>query len=237
MAKEPTMIKARRSKLAQSRIDYIVYGNPKQVSKLVYDYGYEPPKSLRDLSDAVHELINEKGKKVVLDLVKLHPDRDAILSSLKEEEKQTNQPVSTESKNSKEAEQENKVEPKQENQKVIGRKCPTCGGENSSYDSYCDCNHAYDDANENLSNVSMADLRKRFVKLTEQSEANPQNKKVADEATRVWNEIRVRNQPPSEAPALFSFSYREGLLIFLLTVIAGIIVGYSSRKVKYYANP
>lgn len=62
-----------------NRIDYIVYSNPKGVRQLIYKEGYEPPKSLADLTKVTKILIKKLGKVFIKKLVQLHPDRKAIL--------------------------------------------------------------------------------------------------------------------------------------------------------------
>ena len=76
-----TVTKPGRLKRGTSKIDYIVLGNPDGVARLLSDYGYEPPQSLRELQGAVREFIQQEGQKGISDLVKLHPDRSAILAT------------------------------------------------------------------------------------------------------------------------------------------------------------
>jgi hypothetical protein len=234
-------IKPKRSRLAQSRIDYIVFGNPKQVGKLVYDYGFVPPGSLEELSEAVHELIRAKGKKVVLDLVRLHPDREIIISLTKNvksggedyaaaKEQKADAQVKEEKKL-----EETKVEPEEKLKQKSG--CATCGKNHQKEDSYCGCTHSYDAYNsfdssaakDNLSALEVSDLMVRYEVLSKQSLANPENKATADEATRVWNEIRMRNQSQKKKEPLLSIGNKEAFIILSLTIIAGILVGLSFR--------
>ena len=69
----------KRSRLAQNRIDYIVYSNPKGVSNLIEKYDYEAPEHVRDLVKLTKRLVRRKGRKFTKELLKLHPDRKAIL--------------------------------------------------------------------------------------------------------------------------------------------------------------
>lgn len=75
-----------RSKLAQNRIEYIVYGNPKGVSQLIYDLGYETPKGLQNILKATKLLVQKEGTPIISQLIKLHPDRATILGLEKPEE-------------------------------------------------------------------------------------------------------------------------------------------------------
>ncbi|MFC4633512.1 hypothetical protein ACFO3O_06315 [Dokdonia ponticola] len=66
--------------LGQNRIDYIVFHNIKQAQKLLYDEGFESPEDPYDLVEAIKELIREKGREVIKALLKIHPDKNAILA-------------------------------------------------------------------------------------------------------------------------------------------------------------
>ncbi|PHN01121.1 hypothetical protein [Flavilitoribacter nigricans] len=66
-------------KRPQNRIDYIVYNNPQAVSQLLHEAGYEPPKKLSELCQATKLLIKKQGRAFIEKLVRLHPDRKAIL--------------------------------------------------------------------------------------------------------------------------------------------------------------
>lgn len=239
MVAESTIKKPKRSRFAQSRIDYIVFGNPQQVGKLLYDYGFVPPKSLEQLSEAVHELIRSKGRSVVADLVKLHPDREVILGlaesatvpygdpKVKEQQEEPLKPEDETNEENKPSAPADKTKQKPE--------CATCGKRHQNEDSYCGCNHAYnsyDDpgtSKDNLGNLELSELMVRYEVLSKQSLANPENKATADEATRIWNEIRERNQSQKKKEPLFSIGYKEAFIILSLTIIAGILVGWGVR--------
>ena len=69
----------KRSRYTQKRIDYIAYGNPSGVRKVIYGQGYDPPRNIHELVDATQELVRKKGRKVLKELIKAHPDRRLIL--------------------------------------------------------------------------------------------------------------------------------------------------------------
>lgn len=220
-------IKPRRSKLAQSRIDYIVFGNPGPVRNMIYDYGYEPPRSLPDLSGAVRELIRQEGKKAVIDLVKLHPDRDAILGAEKETTIAIGEGKSEDNK------EPVKKEPDTKPQEQSYTGCAACAARGKSEDSYCGgCNHAYDESSssassiEDLSGLNAAELLARYEALSKQAAASPKNKQLATEATRIWNEIRQRNQNPPKkdegAGTGFTLTPQQRVVLMIVT---GILVG------------
>ncbi|MCB9448684.1 MAG: hypothetical protein H6585_10105 [Flavobacteriales bacterium] len=76
----------KKGRYSHNRIDYIVFGDPKAARKLVHDYGYIPPKDLHDLSDTVKQLVKKRGEVFIKDLLKIHPDRKAVLMADKDTE-------------------------------------------------------------------------------------------------------------------------------------------------------
>ena len=68
------------TELGQNRIDYIVFHNMLEAQKLLYDQGFESPEDPDDLVEAIKELVREKGREVIEALLKIHPDKKAILS-------------------------------------------------------------------------------------------------------------------------------------------------------------
>ena len=68
------------SELGQNRIDYIVFHNMLEAQKLLYDQGFESPEDPDDLVGAIKELVREKGQEVIKALLKIHPDKKAILA-------------------------------------------------------------------------------------------------------------------------------------------------------------
>lgn len=240
MGNETKAVSSKRSPLAQSRIDYIVFGNPRDVKRLVYDYGYEPPKSLPDLSEAVRQLIRQRGKKVVVDLVKLHPDREAFLAAFQETTVKPDDKI-TEGQETKEQkvkpEKEVKPEAKPGEQKNLDKNesvCTSCGKPGKVEDSYCGCSHSYDEPSEGLkvdiTELDLDALMLRYEKISKQSSANPGDKEVAAEATRIWNEIRLRNEKKKTKQSIFSLTRREALVMISLAIVAGILVGLGFKE-------
>ncbi|WP_299212607.1 hypothetical protein [uncultured Dokdonia sp.] len=70
----------RYAELGQNRIDYIVYHNILEAQKLLYDQGFESPEDPEDVVEAIKELVRQKGREVIEALLKIHPDKKAILS-------------------------------------------------------------------------------------------------------------------------------------------------------------
>lgn len=66
-------------KKGQNKIDYIVYHNPAEASKLLDKYGYEAPKKREELATAMKQLIRKKGEPAIKELMLIHPERDLLL--------------------------------------------------------------------------------------------------------------------------------------------------------------
>lgn len=236
----------KRSRYAQSRIDYIVYGNPAPVRKLVSDFGYEVPEKLKDLREVVKDLIREEGKSAVVELVKLHPDREAILGiERKPEAEPQQQPVIPASVVSAPVPPEEKTEAKKIEQEPLEtkkEKCSHCGKLSSTKteDSYCGCNHSYNDGStaisaDDLTKLTATELMARYENLTKQSASDPENKSIAEEATRTWNQLRQRNQnAPAEAKASsdFTVNLKEAFFIIGITMLGGLLIGVSVMVVR-----
>jgi hypothetical protein len=248
-----------RSKLAQSRIDYITFGNPVAVGKMLNDYGYEAPESLPELPGAVRELIRLEGKKAVADLVKLHPDRGAILETVN-----LLPPATTVMTEHKKPEPENKKEATEGEKKNC--RCESCAKRNRQEDSFCGCQHSYNSYNaftqdtfDKISAMETAELLRQYDVLRRKATANPSNKNLADETMLVWNEIRQRsNRAPGQrdkiAQEYSSFlpatpaeknkeenskdkniplSRTEGLALFGITIALALIIGVMAVNTKY----
>lgn len=217
-------IKSNRSPLAQSRIDYITFGNPGEVRKLITRYGYEPPSSLADLSDAVKELIRQEGKKVVADLVQLHPDKEAILSVVRE-------PVVVQ----KESGQQLSFDSNKEVNRTNTTGCSSCGKATKTEDNFCGCSHAYDGQGkdeDDTSKLSEAELLQRYENLSKKDLNVEQSKEAADEVTRIWNELRKRNGTGNGSNGFTPLSLREILLILSLTIMAGVFIGMGVQSFR-----
>lgn len=208
--------KMRRSRFAQKRIDYIVYGNPKAVRNLVEEFGYEAPRDIHDLVSTSRRLIRKKGRKAVKELVKLHPDRPAIL----------------------------KIEKIKEDSY-----CAAC----SSYsynqeDNYCGgCGHSHYDGSddkgtflEQLVDKSVKELEAYYEKLLQKSNKTPTDKNLAEEVQLAFQELTRRkkevandNQADDAIHDRIIIKYKDGMLILGLTLVAGIIVGTSFKKINH----
>ncbi len=199
-----------RSIFAQNRIDYIVYSNPKGVSQFLYDYGYEPPENLHDLVKATKILVQQKGKKAIKELIQIHPDRKAILSSQSKEEDNYCGGCNQYSYNPE------------------SNYCGQCGHSNYSG------NDVKNEFTDTLTAMEITTLEAFYEDILEKSNANPQDTALATQVQTTWNELRQRkkhdnqNETPKQNPR----REREGLIILGLVFIAGIWVGLTLKTPK-----
>ena len=203
----------KRLRFAQNRIDYIVYGNPKGVADLVYDYGYEPPESPHDLVKATKILIRKKGRKVVKDLIKIHPDRKAFLK-IKRRGKEDHFCGAC---NSYSYNPEDNF-------------CGVCG--HSNYNGEDDRQSFLNQ----LTDMGLDELEGYYENLVGKANETPDNANLAEEVQLVWNELRQRKaeqkkETQEDKPVQLSDTRnaKEGLIILGLAFIAGVLVGSSSN--------
>lgn len=210
--------KNKRSKFVQNRIDYIVYGNPKGVSRLVYDYGYEPPESQHDLVKAAKILVKRNGRKAVKDLIKIHPDRKAILKIQRGKEDNYCGACSSYS------------------YQAEDNYCGVCG--HSHYDGEGDKKGFLDQ----LVDMGAAELEEYYESVVRKSNDNPEDSNLAEEVQMVWNELRQRKtedkqeEKKEEKEEKDWRSAKEGLIILGLVFVAGVLVGSTLQPKTVVAN-
>lgn len=201
--------KKNRSKFAQNRIDYIVYGNQKGAAKLVYDYGYEPPENPHDLVKATKILIKRNGRKAVKELIKLHPDRKAILKVQRGKEDNYCGACSSYSYHPED------------------NYCGVCG--HSHYDGNGDKKGFLDQ----LVDMGVGELEEYYESIVRKSNENPDDNALAEEVEMVWNELRLRKAEDKtekkevETKESSLRDAKEGLIILGLVFVAGVLVGSS----------
>ena len=197
--------------LGQNRIDYIVYHNPDKVSNLLYQYGFEPPKDQKHLAEAVKELARNKGRKVIKELIQLHPDKDAILKLSESQEDSFCGACSNDSYNNE------------------SNFCSSCGHSNYSgsgdEDNFLNQFGGYKDK----------ELERYYQGIVKRSNADPENKNLAQEVQMVWNELRTRKEalkkeeePKTEKPKSFGVT-KDDLILFGVVFIAGALVGHGLK--------
>ncbi len=199
------------STLGQNRIDYIVYHNTNAVSKLLNTYGFEAPEHPKHLSEAIKELTRKKGRKVIRELLQLHPDKDAILKLNLSQKKGF---CHTCNKYSYATEDNH---------------CSSCGNSNTV------TVNAYDSFINPFKNYKDNALERYYDRVVKRSNTNPEDKNLAEEVQNIWNEIRTRklalkkeDDPKLKATKRYSMTKNE-LLLFGVVFIAGTLVGYGLK--------
>lgn len=196
--------------LAQNRIDYIVFHNTDAANNLLFDYGFEKIESQQHLSKAVKELVKNKGRKVIKDLLAIHPDKAAILQ------------VNTVA-DAKCPACSNNAFAKAENY------CKSCGHSNyagsGDEDSFLSQFSSYDDKG----------LENYYKGIVKRSNDAPEDKNLAQEVQMVWNELRKRKESKPE-PKTATQEDQKGIhiskdemLLFGVVFIAGVLVGASIK--------
>ncbi len=203
---------SKHSSQAQNSIDYIVYSNPKPIRQLLYDFGYEAPKNDALLVKATKELIQKKGQSVIERLLKVHPDKDAILS------------LNTRSKNSCHS-------CNNDSYNAEDNFCSSCGHSNyngtGDEDSFLDQFNGYSDK----------ELQRYYNRIVKISNSNPEDKKLASEVQIVWNELRQRklvnkekDTTASETKNVKESSLKNEVMLWVTLFIGGFLVGTAVVK-------
>jgi uncharacterized protein YecT (DUF1311 family) len=199
------------NKLGQNRIDYIVYHNSDDVSKLLEQYGFEAPENPKHLAEAIKELSRKKGRKVIKELIDLHPDKDVILKLNQPKEDGFCGACSNDSYNTE------------------SNYCASCGHSNyagsGNEDSFLSQFESYKDK----------ELERYYQTIVKKSNANPQDKNLAQEVQMVWNEIRTRklalkkeDEPKPRVSKSFSIT-KDEMILFGVVFIAGALVGHGLK--------
>lgn len=206
--------KQNRSRFAQNRIEYIVYGNPKEATELVHNYGYESPKDVHELVQAIKELVRRKGRKVIKDLIKIHPDKKAIVKLSRQREDNFCGACSSYSYNSED------------------NFCGACGHSNYTGDT------DLGDFINQLVDMNTSELENYYQDIMSKSNADPDDMNLADEVQIVWNELRKRKvdskdeeEKKKEESSLIpsAFVSQQGIVVLGLTLLAGVLVGASIK--------
>ncbi|WP_062062725.1 hypothetical protein [Aquimarina longa] len=165
-----------KTDFAQNSIDYIVYNNVDAVRKLIYDCGFEASKNPHHLVEATKELIRKKGTSVITKLLKIHPDKHAILNL----EKPTKKSNSCNSCSN-------------DNYYNEDNFCGNCG--HSNYNGSGDEDMFLDQ----FTDTSDRELEKYYKRIVKKSNINPTDQKLASEVQMVWNELRQRRLLPQSS--------------------------------------
>ena len=196
------------SKLAQNRIDYIVYHNIDKVSQLLDGYGFVVPENPKDLAEAMRELVRKRGRKVIKELIGLHPDKETILKLNSVPDKSVCESCQNDSYNDSK------------------NSCDSCG-----YSKYNGSGDEYNFLNQ-FENYTLPELQSYYDRILKESNKNPNEKKLAQEVQLVWNEIRTRKaiakKQAEQSPTSGRFRFaptKEDLIIVGIVFFTGIIIG------------
>jgi ribosomal protein L37E len=194
--------------LAQNRIDYIVYHNTNKVGDLLENYGFEVPENPTHLAQAMRELVRRRGRKVIKELIAIHPDKEAILKLESKSNLTTCESCQNDSYDS------------------VSNSCSSCGF--SNYISH-QTEYSFTDEYEHL---SAEELQKLYDKILKESNLNPSDRKKAETVQKLWNELRVRKaiarkkKQPSTSTGEFKFGpTKADFMIIGVTLLIGIVIG------------
>ena len=189
----------KRSPLAQNRIDYIVYGNPRKARRLLRKYAVVPPKRLPEVLQAIKRLIQDKGKGFIQDLIRIHPDSPAILRLA------------------------------QDNQQQEHAFCGSCGSHsfNPEKGTCTKCQHKPTTADSitKLFTMPLADLQAHYKTLAAQSSANPSDIGLSHKTQQVWHILSNRTKATTAQTTHSQTITKKQLCILALTFAAGMMIG------------
>lgn len=207
-----------RSRYAQNRIAYIVYGNPDGARKFLFDQGYHPPKNIHDLVHATKELVKTKGKIIVPLLLNVHPEKELILKLNQPQNKQGEDSFCGACGSSSFNPESNF--------------CGACGSSNFSGDSSLDVGDYIDQ----LVDMTTSQLEKHYQEVLAASNKKPEDLSLMEEVQLVWNELRQRKlnaeipkQEVAKDKDRFTVS-KDGVVILGLTLAAGVLIGSSIKN-------
>ena len=207
-----------RSKYAQNRIAYIVYGNPDGARKFLFDQGYHPPKSIHDLVKATKELVKTEGKSIVPKLLTIHPEKDLIL--------ELNQPLESTKEDSYCGSCGSSSFNPESNF------CGACGNSNFGGESNLDVGDYIDQ----MVDMTTSQLEKHYQEVLAASNKKPEDLSLMEEVQLVWNELRQRKlnaeipkQEVAKDKDRFTVS-KDGVVILGLTLAAGVLIGSSIKN-------
>jgi len=202
------MHKETLSKLAQNRIDYIVYHNVENVSNLLDGYGFVVPENPKHLAQAIRELVRKRGRKIIKELIALHPDKETILKLHSTSNKSVCESCQNDAYND------------------TQNTCDSCGYSKSSGST-----NEYNFLNQ-FENYKLDELQIYYDRILKESNKNPSDKKLAQEVQLVWNELRTRKaiakKQAENTPTSGKFRFaptKEDLIIVGVVFITGIIIG------------
>lgn len=203
------------SKSRINRINYIVQENPLGVSQILSAEGFDPSTDLNTLIQQTKQWIQEDGKKAIIKLLKIHPEKEAILSANKEEF-----------------------------DSFSGCGCKdsfdgsACGCKSSFDGSACPCQGTSSYSKEydqKLEKMSKKELNQHYKELKQLLKQFPEDKELREEMETVWERLSIqktKKEKPSktrekttrqeDSKAVFTVNSKDlaiGSLIFGLALI------------------
>lgn len=176
---------------------------------MVEDFDYEAPQNLGDLCETVRFLIRKYKKKAIVALLKIHPDREALLSIEKQEEDQFCSACSEHNYNSED------------------NYCGSCGHSNYTGNK--------SEFLAQLEGMSKSELDTYYQNLLKKSKLNPDDQDLSEEVQMVWNHIRLNKEDDAkesdERPAVATIAMEQSMFIgvFAMVFVVGVIVGTSLK--------
>ena len=157
-----------------NRINYIVQENPSGVSQTLVAEGFNPSTDVNTLIQQTKQWIQQDGKAAVVKLLKVHPEKDAILSANK---------------------------PAYENFGGCGCKSSFDGSACACKDSFdgspCPCqgkssyNQEYD---KKLEKMSKKELHQHYKELKRLLKQFPEDKELREEIEIVWEQLNYQKK-------------------------------------------
>ena len=204
----------KRSGFAQNKIAYIVYSKQKEARELVNNYGYEDPKDVHSLVETVKLLVKKKGRKVVKDLIQIHPDKKAILKYSQPEEDNFCGACG------------NSTYIPEDNY------CGGCGHVN--FTGSTDIGKFLN----RLENLDTEALEKYYREILNKANKSPEDNRLADEVQLVWNELRQRmegikkekEEEKTEENSFYKHVKKSELTIAGVILLTGILIGSAFKS-------
>ncbi len=196
-----------------SRIEYIVLSHLPQSKKLIEDFGYEAPEKATDVIQGIKFLIRKHKRKAVTALLKIHPDRKALIAIQREEEDHFCSACS-----------ESSYDP-------IEDQCGSCGHSNYNGNKSLFL--------DKIRKMELPELEKYYQNLLEKSKDFPKDASIQEEVELVWNELRQLKpgQDPQEQEEeipqtmkIIAFEQTMFFTVMGLTLLVGGLIGNGFNK-------
>jgi len=164
-----------------NRITYITSENPKAVARLLDKAGFQVPDNLPDLVEAAKEWVRLEGQKAVIQLLQVHPERQAILAANAHLEESNFSGCGCQSNFS------------------SGESCGCgCGGNSNFAGCGCQSSFSADPGTQQLldelGQLTRTELTNRLNKLKRLVRQEPENAALREEMELTWDQLRPDEQ-------------------------------------------